>query len=336
MKLEQFNFSLPTELIAQIPAKKRDQSRLLVPTKEGLKDQLFSDLPRYFNKGDLLIRNNTKVVKARLLGQRKSGGKIEVMIEHLQGEKEARAFIRASHRVKQGEILYFDKGVEAEVIAYPNSLATLNFNGPLLKILNHIGVLPLPPYIHRQVQQKDETRSQTVFAKKEGAVAAPTAALHFTKDLFASLQAKGVKIVDLTLHVGAGTFAPVRTDDIRAHVMHKEWFTIPLETMKAIAEAQRQGRLITAVGTTSLRAVESAAQYGFNEGDTGIFIYPGYQFKVVDRLITNFHLPKSTLLMLVSAFYGLEETHALYRYAIKQRYRFFSYGDAMLLDKKPC
>lgn len=219
-------------------------------------------------------------------------------------------------------------------MTYPTSLATLYFNGPLLKILDNIGILPLPPYIRRQVEQKDETRYQTVFAKEEGAVAAPTAALHFTEDLFTALHVKGVKIVDLTLHVGAGTFTPVRSNDIRNHIMHKEWFTIPTQTMKTIKEAQQQDRLITAVGTTSLRAVESAFQYGFNEGDTEIFIYPGYQFKVVDRLITNFHLPKSTLFMLVSAFYGLKETHALYRYAIKERYRFFSYGDAMLLDKK--
>ncbi len=338
MRLSDFDYDLPAALIAQFPPANRSESRLLHldPLAGGLHDRQFRDLPELLSPGEVLVFNDTRVIKARLLGHKASGGKVEAMIERVLGEHEALAFIRASHKPKPGSQLTLGE-TQAEVLARDEDLYHLRFAGPetMLALLERAGSLPLPPYIIRAAEHADETRYQTVYAREPGAVAAPTAGLHFDQAMLARLDEMGVIRVHVTLHVGAGTFQPVRVENIAEHRMHSERYAIPITTIKAIAEAKRRGSRVTAVGTTSLRALESAARTGVlehEEGETDLFITPGYHFQIVDRLLTNFHLPKSTLLMLVSAFGGRENIRQAYLHAVANNYRFFSYGDAMLIE----
>lgn len=346
MRTDDFNFNLPDELIAQFPATERRSSRLLqLDGNSGeLRDAWFRQLPELLMPGDLLIFNDTRVIKARLTGQKTSGGKIEALIERLIGSHEALAQVRASKSPKPGQRLVFIDAagadvVEAEMIERQGDMFLLRFLGetPLADLLDQYGALPLPPYIQHTPDEFDETRYQTVYAREPGAVAAPTAGLHFDDAMLDELAAQGVQTAHVTLHVGAGTFQPVRVDDIAEHRMHSERYTVPQATVDAIATARQAGGRVTAVGTTALRALESAVRGGAlaaGGGETDIFITPGYRFNVVERLLTNFHLPKSTLLMLVSAFAGVENIRQAYAHAVAERYRFFSYGDAMLIDRK--
>jgi S-adenosylmethionine:tRNA ribosyltransferase-isomerase len=341
LRTEDFNFDLPEALIAQFPAAERRASRLLrLDGNSGeVIDAWFRDLPTLLEAGDLLVFNDTRVIKARLTGRRESGGKVEALIERITGAHEALAQVRASHAPKPGGRLIFADSVEAEMLERRGDMFLLRFlsETPLMEILERHGALPLPPYIQHSPDRFDEDRYQTVYAREPGAVAAPTAGLHFDEAMLAELAAHGIRTAQVTLHVGAGTFQPVRVEHIAEHRMHSERYHVPQATVDAIAEARKTGKRVTAVGTTALRALESAVRSGeiqAGSGDTDIFITPGYQFKVVERLLTNFHLPKSTLLMLVSAFAGMDNTRRAYRHAVGQRYRFFSYGDAMLIERK--
>lgn len=339
MHISDFDFTLPDELIAQNPPEVRGSSRLLVALDDTFRDETFAVLPQLLEAGDVLVFNNTKVMKARLFGQKASGGKIEALIERVLTPQTALAHIRSSKSPKPQTELIFDGNIHATMIERVGELFCLHFHGEqsVYELLEQHGNLPLPPYIERAADADDDARYQTVYAKYQGAVAAPTAGLHFTEDLLQQLNNQGVKMAEVTLHVGAGTFQPVRVDDISQHKMHSEWFDVPSATVQLIEQAKAQGKRVWAVGTTSMRALESAAKDGqlkAGQGDTDIFITPGYQFQVIDNLITNFHLPKSTLLMLVSAFAGMEHIRAVYQHAIKQHYRFFSYGDAMILRRK--
>ena len=342
LTLDDFDFNLPPELIAQHPASERTASRLLHANTGHLHDRLFSDLPSLVTPGDLLVLNDTRVIKARLYGQKDSGGQIEVMIERIVDARHAVAMIRASKSPKPGSRIVLEgkialtvtgrRGEQSEFFALE-----LIGDGDLWMLIEAHGRLPLPPYITHAVEGDDETRYQTVFARHPGAVAAPTAGLHFDETMLARLRACGVELAWLTLHVGAGTFQPVRVHNLAEHRMHSERFDIPQATVDAIARTRANGGRVIAVGTTSLRALEAAAKSGklcAGAAETDIFIMPGYAFRVVDRLITNFHLPKSTLLMLVSAFAGSDAIRAAYAHAIDERYRFFSYGDAMLLERQ--
>ena len=336
MQLHDFDFDLPPKLIAQVPTKNREDSRLLVCQKNVMTDSMFRDIGLYFQAGDVLVLNNTKVMKARLQGKKASGGQIEVLVEKVLDTTTALCLLKASHAPKETSMIYFAYNISARIIKRQNDLFYLKFKLPLTEVINAIGHLPLPPYIHHKANQYDEARYQTVFSRHEGAIAAPTAGLHFTAEILDKLKVKGVSIVELTLHVGAGTFQPIRTENIEVHRMHKEWFSIPSATAKIINQALLEKRRICAVGTTSLRALESAFATGKIKKltqETDIFIRPGYRFQVVDRLLTNFHLPKSTLIILVSAFAGLQNIKNIYAHAIKERYRFFSYGDCMLLER---
>lgn len=335
MQTSDFDFELPQELIAQHPSATRGGSRLLVGLPEHREDALFAQLPQWVEAGDVMVFNNTRVVKARLFGEKTSGGKIEMLIERVLDEYTVLAHIRASKPPKPGSGLRFGE-IEAQMQERRGDLFVVRFSGSLnaWEVMEQYGRLPLPPYITHTPDSEDETRYQTVYAKADGAVAAPTAGLHFTEALLQTLRDKGVIVTEITLHVGAGTFQPVRVDNIAEHVMHSEWYEISPAAAEAVNRAKAEGRRVWAVGTTSLRALESAAVSGSlkaGAGETAIFITPGYRFQMVDRLITNFHLPKSTLMMLVSAFAGMEEIRSLYAHAVAQRYRFFSYGDAMLL-----
>jgi S-adenosylmethionine:tRNA ribosyltransferase-isomerase len=345
--LSDFDFNLPPELIAQEALPERSASRLLEVgmSADGagprLLDRRFADLPQCLAPGDLLIFNDTKVLKARFLGAKASGGKIEVLIERLTGERTALAQIRASKSPGEGTVLRLADAFEVTVGKRVEPFYTLHFPAPCLELIERYGRLPLPPYIAHDPDATDETRYQTVFARNPGAVAAPTAGLHFDDALLARLDECGIERATLTLHVGAGTFQPVRVENIAAHRMHSEWYALPQTLVDKIAAARARGARVIAVGTTSLRALEAAARDAEAAGrplaataaETDIFITPGYAFRVVDRLITNFHLPKSTLMMLVSAFAGMETIREAYRHAIEARYRFFSYGDAMLLTR---
>ena len=340
MDISDFDFTLPDRLIAQHPPEVRGSSRLLVALPDmPLQDRVFGDLPDYIEAGDVLVFNNTKVMKARLFGQKESGGKIEALIERVLDNHTALAHIRSSKSPKPGTKLIFKGDICAVMVERADELFCLRFEGgqTVYELLEQNGHLPLPPYIERAAGADDDTRYQTVYAKHQGAVAAPTAGLHFTDELLGRLKAKGVETAEVTLHVGAGTFQPVRVDKIEEHKMHSEWFDVPPETVAAIEAAHARGNKVWAVGTTSMRALESAARetgrLKAGQGDTDIFITPGYRFRVIDRLITNFHLPKSTLLMLVSAFSGMEHIRAVYRHAVEHEYRFFSYGDAMVLGR---
>lgn len=344
MKTQDFDFDLPDELIAQSPPNQRAQSRMLHldGASNQFCDALFADLPRYLEAGDVLVFNDTRVMKARLFGKKDSGGKIEVMVERILDDLQALAVIRASHAPKAGAKLLLSDHIPVTVMARDNAFYTLRFelDKTVAELLDEYGSLPLPPYITRQATDLDAERYQTVYAKNTGAVAAPTAGLHFDAAMLAKLQSMGVIVTYITLHVGAGTFQPVRVEHIADHTMHHETFHIPQETVDAIQHAQTSGGRVMAVGTTSLRALEASA---FNNkgklkpgyGETNIFITPGFRLQVVERLFTNFHLPRSTLLMLVSAFAGMDNIKRAYQHAIDQRYRFFSYGDAMLIERKP-
>lgn len=341
MDISDFDFTLPDRLIAQHPPEVRGSSRLLVALPDmPLQDRVFGDLPDYIEAGDVLVFNNTKVMKARLFGQKESGGKIEALIERVLDNHTALAHIRSSKSPKPGTKLIFEGDICAVMVERADELFCLRFEGgqTVYELLEQNGHLPLPPYIERAAGADDDTRYQTVYAKHQGAVAAPTAGLHFTDELLGRLKAKGVETAEVTLHVGAGTFQPVRVDKIEEHKMHSEWFDVPPETVAAIEAAHARGNKVWAVGTTSMRALESAARETGRlkavQGDTDIFITPGYRFRVIDRLITNFHLPKSTLLMLVSAFSSMEHIRSVYRHAVEHEYRFFSYGDAMVLGRR--
>jgi S-adenosylmethionine:tRNA ribosyltransferase-isomerase len=341
VKTQDFDFDLPQHLIAQHPTTERNASRLLhLDASSGEStDNTFLDLPNHLSKNDLLIFNDTRVIKARLLGHKASGGNVEVFVERVVNNHEVYALVRASRAPKAGSIMTLANAFDVQMIGRDDDLFHLKFlhQTPVLDLLEQYGKLPLPPYITHDAGSSDETRYQTVYAKNSGAVAAPTAGLHFDEAMINHLKKKGVQIAYITLHVGAGTFKPVNVDNIAEHKMHSEAYHIPEETIKSIEQTQTSGGKVTAVGTTVLRALESAAQSGqlsAGRQETNIFITPGYTFKVVDRLLTNFHLPKSTLLMLVSAFAGFDNIKNAYQYAIEKEYRFFSYGDAMLLEKK--
>ena len=338
MKRTDFTYDLPPELIAQTPLAERSDSRLLCFDRQSgdLDDRHFKELPSLLKQGDLLVFNNTRVIPARLFGRKATGGQVEILLERLLNKYDCLAQVRASKTPKPGGILLLEDGNELQVIGREDNFYHLRaINGELMEWLDRLGHMPLPPYITRADTDHDRRRYQTVFAETPGAVAAPTAGLHFDQALLDQLEDKGVQSTTVTLHVGAGTFQPVRADNIEDHNMHAEWLEVPQTACDAITAAKARGGRVVAVGTTAVRSLETAAQGGQLEpfsGDSRIFIYPGYEFKVVDAMITNFHLPESTLLMLLSAFAGHEQTLAAYRHAVAQRYRFFSYGDAMLVQ----
>ncbi|WP_336293497.1 tRNA preQ1(34) S-adenosylmethionine ribosyltransferase-isomerase QueA [Cronobacter dublinensis] len=347
MRLTDFSFELPESLIAHYPQAQRSACRLLSldgPTGD-LTHGTFTDLLDKLNPGDLLVFNNTRVIPARLFGRKASGGKIEVLVERMLDDHRVLAHIRASKAPKPGAELLLgdDESVNATMTARHDALFEVQFNDerPVLDILNRIGHMPLPPYIERPDEASDRELYQTVYSEKPGAVAAPTAGLHFDEPLLARLREKGVEMAFVTLHVGAGTFQPVRVESIEDHVMHSEYAEVPQDVVDAVLAAKARGNKVVAVGTTSVRSLESAAQAATDApiapffGDTQIFIYPGYQYQVIDALVTNFHLPESTLIMLVSAFAGYQHTMNAYREAVKAEYRFFSYGDAMYITYNP-
>lgn len=338
--LSDYDFELPEELIAQFPLKERTSSRLLHITKSKLEDLHFSDVGTLLRPGDLLVMNDTKVIKARLLGHKETGGAIEAMLERVTGEFEAITMLRASKMPKPGMKLFFEnpngETALATVGEREEELFKLTFEKPVLGVLDAFGKVPLPPYIEREAAKEDESRYQTVYAKNPGAVAAPTAGLHFSQDLLARLKEKGIDQAFVTLHVGAGTFRPVRDEALEKHVMHSEWCSVSAEVADKVNRAKAEGRRVIAVGSTSLRTLESMAKekgvLSSGTSDTSLFIAPGYDFKIIDVMITNFHLPKSTLVMLVSAIVGRERVLEAYRHAIEEKYRFFSYGDACFYE----
>ncbi|EGR2796916.1 tRNA preQ1(34) S-adenosylmethionine ribosyltransferase-isomerase QueA [Vibrio navarrensis] len=350
MQVSDFHFDLPDELIARYPQPERTASRLLqLNGNTGeVKDGTFKDVLDLVQPGDLVVFNNTRVIPARMFGRKASGGKLEVLVERMLDDKRLLAHVRCSKSPKPGStvILGENDQYSAEMVARHGALFELKLNGDktLLEVLEEIGHMPLPPYIDRPDEDADKERYQTVYNQKPGAVAAPTAGLHFDAQLLEQMQAKGVELAYVTLHVGAGTFQPVKVDNIHDHHMHAEYAEVPQEVVDAIAATKARGGRIIAVGTTSVRSLESAAQDALKKGtelapffaDTEIFIYPGYQYQLVDCLITNFHLPESTLIMLVSAFAGYEHTMRAYQHAVDNQYRFFSYGDAMFIEKKTC
>lgn len=355
MRVADFHFDLPSEQIARYPLSERSASRLLV--LDGSSGRMthggFGDLPEYLCPGDLLVFNNTRVIPARLFGRKTSGGRVEVLVERLLDEYRVLAHVRASKSPKPGAILILGDGAEqaaqpgavtladegrTEVTARHDDLFELRFVEPVLSLLDRAGHMPLPPYIDRPDEQVDRERYQTVYAVRKGAVAAPTAGLHFDEALLERVRVLGVDTAFVTLHVGAGTFQPVRVDRVEEHAMHSEWLEVPASVVEAVQACRQRGGRVVAVGTTSVRALETAALSGTLQpfsGDTRIFLYPGKNFHVVDMLVTNFHLPESTLLMLVSAFAGYPQVMAAYAEAVRQGYRFFSYGDAMLVSRNP-
>jgi S-adenosylmethionine:tRNA ribosyltransferase-isomerase len=342
MRTLDFDFYLPPHLIAQHPLPNRSQSRLLEVNaiQQTIADSFFSHISDHFAAGDVLVLNDTKVIKARLFGQKSTGGNIEVMIDRVFELQEAYAQIKSSRSPKAGGLLHLAGGYQAEVLGRHADMFHIRLlgNDSWYDFLERYGQLPLPPYIEHAADTADDTRYQTVFARHAGAVAAPTAGLHFDDALLQKLADKGVHVHYVTLHVGAGTFQPVKVDNIAEHHMHSEVYHLPQQTIDAILQARAAGKRVTAVGTTSLRTLESAARAGklfAHHGETDIFISPGFEFQLVDRLITNFHLPKSTLMMLVSAFGGYDLLKRAYAHAIEQSYRFFSYGDAMLITRAP-
>lgn len=335
--LADFNYDLPPELIAQAPLPQRSASRLLVVSGLVCHDSRMADLARHLQPGDLLVMNDSRVMHARLLGRKASGGQVEVLVERILSADEALAQIRASKPPQPGTLLRLEDALDVEVLGRDGEFYRLRFAGDVLQLVERHGRLPLPPYIERLAGDADEMRYQTVFARHTGSVAAPTAGLHFDNELLEAVRLRGIHLAHLTLHVGAGTFQPVRVEDLSQHRMHTEQYVIPPQTAEAIAATRRRGGRIVAVGTTALRALESAATddgLKVGAGETAIFITPGFRFRIADALLTNFHLPRSSLLMLVSAFAGYDEIRAAYQHAIAARYRFFSYGDAMLLTRK--
>ena len=335
--LSDFDFNLPPERIAQFPLAERSASRLLELDGERIHDRTFADIVDLLQPGDLLVMNNTRVLKARFFGTKETGGNVEVLVERVLDDRTVLAQVRASKSPRPGMRIRLADAFWVTAGERAGEFFTLHFDADVFELIEAHGRLPLPPYIDHAAGEFDEQRYQTVYSKEPGAVAAPTAGLHFDEALLARLAAKGVRTAEVTLHVGAGTFQPVRTENLAEHKMHTEWYTIPQATVDAVREAKAAGRDVVAVGTTSLRALESASQSGQLEAgsaDTALFITPGYQFRTVTRLVTNFHLPKSTLLMLVSAFAGYEPIRKAYAHAIASEYRFFSYGDAMLLTTR--
>ncbi|CAD2225815.1 S-adenosylmethionine:tRNA ribosyltransferase-isomerase [Pseudoalteromonas sp. 3J6] len=343
MRVADFSFDLPDELIARFPKADRTSSRLLSldGPSGAVEHKIFSDILELVNENDLLVFNNTKVIPARMFGQKESGGKVEVLVERVLDEHRVLAHIRASKSPKPGNVLILEGKAKAIMVARHDTLFELEFDRSenVLDILNDVGHMPLPPYIDRPDNEADRERYQTVYGEKPGAVAAPTAGLHFDDKLMAALENKGVQMAFVTLHVGAGTFQPVRVESVDEHIMHSEYIEVPQAVVDAVANTKAKGGRVIAVGTTSVRSLESAAKIHGGKldtyfGDTDIFIFPGYQFNVVDAMVTNFHLPESTLIMLVSAFAGQDNIMGAYNTAIEQQYRFFSYGDAMFLTRK--
>lgn len=338
MRTREFDYQLPEQLIAQYPLQKRTASRLLHVKDGRCKDCMFNDLLTLVAPGDLMIFNDTRVIPARLHGQKHSGGKVEVLIERILDEHRVLAHVRASKSPKTGAKLILEDKVSAEMLGRQGELFELEFQSDqtVLQLLEQYGHMPLPPYIERDDDLDDQQRYQTVYANRPGAVAAPTAGLHFDQTMLDQLHQKGVEFGFVTLHVGAGTFQPVRVDDIKDHQMHSEYLEVSEQVVKQIERTQSNAGRVIAVGTTAVRSLETAAQHGKLEpfsGETSIFIYPGYEFKVIDALVTNFHLPQSTLLMLVSALGGHSNIMQAYQHAVEQEYRFFSYGDAMFIEK---
>lgn len=339
MQTQDFNFDLPNELIARFPTAERTASRLLELDGESgeLTDSVFTDIEARLNPGDLLVFNNTKVIAARLFGRKETGGQLEILVERVLDDRQVLAHIRCSRSPKAGQQILVDD-VSINVLGREGALFHLEFpeQQPVMDVLERVGHMPLPPYIDRADDISDQDRYQTVYAEVPGAVAAPTAGLHFDDALLARLKAKGVEFAYVTLHVGAGTFQPVKVDKIEEHVMHSEVIEVTPDVVEAVNRTRANGGRVVAVGTTSVRSLESASQAGAIapfQGESQIFIYPGYQFRSVDAMITNFHLPESTLIMLVSAFSGRQHTMAAYQHAVQQQYRFFSYGDAMFLSR---
>ncbi|MCL2919491.1 tRNA preQ1(34) S-adenosylmethionine ribosyltransferase-isomerase QueA [Shewanella litorisediminis] len=343
MRVADFTFDLPDELIARYPMPERTASRLLhLDGRTGaLADRQFTDILALIEPGDLMIFNNTRVIPARLFGQKASGGKLEILVERMLDDKRILAHVRSSKSPKPGAEIILDGGYKMVMDARHDALFELSLKDDksILEVLEAVGHMPLPPYIDRPDEDADKERYQTVYNERPGAVAAPTAGLHFDEKILAALKEKGVDTAFVTLHVGAGTFQPVRVDNVLEHKMHSEWAEVPADVVEKIRATKAAGKRVIAVGTTSVRSLESAAKASEGElqpfcGDTDIFIYPGFEFKVVDAMVTNFHLPESTLIMLVSAFAGFDEVIGAYRHAVEQKYRFFSYGDAMFVTKK--
>ncbi len=343
MRVTDFSFDLPNELIARYPAVNRTSSRLL--SLEGntgkLADNQFTDILNMVNPGDLMVFNNTRVIPARLFGQKSTGGKLEILVERMLDDKRILAHVRSSKSPKVDSIICLDGDYEMKMLGRHDALFELELQSDktILEVLEEVGHMPLPPYIDRPDEDADKERYQTVYNQNPGAVAAPTAGLHFDEGLLEALTEKGVDTAFVTLHVGAGTFQPVKVDNILEHKMHSEWAEVSQEVVDKIAKTKANGKRVIAVGTTSVRSLESAAKASEGEleefcSDTDIFIYPGYKFKIVDAMVTNFHLPESTLIMLLSAFAGFDEVKNAYQHAIAQKYRFFSYGDAMFVTKK--
>ena len=337
MKLSDFDFELPKSLVAQHPSANRTDSRLLV-LKDNFINSTFSQLGNFLKPNDLLILNDTKVFPARLFGQKDSGGKVEVLIERLVSDHDALAMIKASRSPKIGSYIILENNTRLKICDKKDGIYSVSFESDsVLKVLDEVGHMPLPPYIDRDDAKEDVSRYQTVYAQNNGAVAAPTAGLHFDEPLLSSLKKQGIDHTFLTLHVGVGTFQPVKVENIESYKMHSECFEISQQTIDRIVQTKATGGRIIAVGTTAVRTLESIALNGelsSQKGETDIFIYPRFEFRIVDAMITNFHLPKSSLLMLVSAFIGFDEMHQTYQHAIKEQYRFFSYGDAMLLERR--
>jgi S-adenosylmethionine:tRNA ribosyltransferase-isomerase len=341
MQTRDFDYELPQELIAQVPLKQRGASRLLYldGASGNLRDCRFGDLPQFLKPGDVMVLNDTRVIKARLFGEKESGGKVEILVERVLDEHHALAQVDASHAPRPGAKLFLANHLQVIVEERQGEFYRLRFESKITvrELLERFGAMPLPPYISCPASELDEVRYQTVYAREPGAVAAPTAGLHFAPAMLDNLRGQGVRIAFITLHVGAGTFQPVRVENIAKHKMHCEWYSVPAETVSMIELAKREGGRVVAVGSTSLRALEAAATKGrlqAGSGETDILITPGYRFRVVERLLTNFHLPRSTLLMLISAFGGMENIRRAYRHAVEFRYRFFSYGDAMLIERQ--
>ncbi len=340
MRVSDFYFELPEELIARHPLAERSSSRLLVlDDPQGTpRHRAFADLLEYLQPGDLMVFNDTRVIPARLFGCKESGGKLEILVERVLDAHRVLAHVRSSKSPRPGSRIILDGGTSAVMLQRHAALFELRFDEEVLPLLERVGHMPLPPYIDRPDETADRERYQTVYAERAGAVAAPTAGLHFDQPLLDCIRTKGVETAFVTLHVGAGTFQPVRVERIEEHHMHAEWLEVSPAVVEAVAACKARGGRVIAVGTTSVRSLETAASGGELQafsGDTDIFIYPGYRFRVVDAMVTNFHLPESTLLMLVSAFAGYAQTMAAYAAAVEQRYRFFSYGDAMFITRNP-
>ena len=340
MHVSDFHFDLPDNLIARHPLAERRASRLLCldGPSGALAHRQFVDLLDYLRPGDLMVFNDTRVIPARLFGRKESGGQLEILVERVLDGQRVLAHVRSSKSPKPGSLILLEDGTPVRMLARHGALFELGFDTDVLALLERIGHMPLPPYIDRPDETADRERYQTVYADKAGAVAAPTAGLHFDRELLAAIESMGVQTARVTLHVGAGTFQPVRVERIEEHHMHSEWLEVSAGVVEAVRACKARGGRVIAVGTTSVRSLETAAQSGEiapYTGDTDIFLYPGKRFHVVDALVTNFHLPESTLLMLVAAFAGYPQAMAAYRAAVEQQYRFFSYGDAMFITRNP-